>query len=248
MATVQVKAQLPRLTVEDQVVVIPEADLRRQLIAGAAMPSPGIATTSARSAAIVGIGAVAVVAAALAILVGLIDDPAFSQAPAAVIEGVTIFATFYVAAQAIERLLEPISIFLLPKEEKETDADAKVTEAANKVKLWAASVSTSQEAEARDLASAALSEAAQSKSNLEQRTMERTMIFWALATITAMWASASLHLYFLRTIGVTGAERWLEVLATGLIIGAGTKPLHDLITRISASAKTAEEDASETEV
>ena len=43
----------------------------------------------------------------------------------------------------------------------------------------------------------------------------------------------ALHLYFLRTVGIQQNNRFLEILATGLIIGGGTKPLHDLVTMIS---------------
>jgi hypothetical protein len=65
------------------------------------------------------------------------------------------------------------------------------------------------------------------------------IVYWALATILAMVASATLRLYFLRVVGMSGAPRGLEILATGLIIGAGTKPLHDLVTQIQAKKEQA---------
>jgi hypothetical protein len=65
------------------------------------------------------------------------------------------------------------------------------------------------------------------------------VIFWAVATVIAMLGSASLHLYFLQAVGISSASRWLEVLATGLIVGAGTKPLHDLTTALTARKEQA---------
>jgi hypothetical protein len=54
-----------------------------------------------------------------------------------------------------------------------------------------------------------------------------------------MFASAMLNLYFLTLVGIGPSPRWAEVLATGLIIGSGTKPLHDLVAAISAKKDAA---------
>jgi hypothetical protein len=37
-------------------------------------------------------------------------------------------------------------------------------------------------------------------------------------------------------VGISNGPRIVEILATGLIIGSGTKPLHDLITLISKAS------------
>jgi len=49
-----------------------------------------------------------------------------------------------------------------------------------------------------------------------------------------------LHLYFLKALGIACGSRWIEIPATGLIIGIGTKPLLDLITLISTKAQSTE--------
>jgi hypothetical protein len=36
-------------------------------------------------------------------------------------------------------------------------------------------------------------------------------------------------------IGVTTAPLWMDIAVTGLAVGAGTKPLHDLISKIEKS-------------
>jgi hypothetical protein len=61
----------------------------------------------------------------------------------------------------------------------------------------------------------------------------RAIAFWATATVLGTAVSAGMKLYFLERVGIANSSRWWEVLATGLI-GAGTKPLHDLIEYISA--------------
>jgi len=113
-----------------------------------------------------------------------------------------LFAGFYVAAQVIERLLEVVSP-VLP--------------------LW--SVPGTDEA----------TKAAHAKA-------DRAALLLGVATVAGVLASCAFGLYFLAAVGigvettahgsVSTVPRWIDVLATGLIIGAGTKPLHDLITNI----------------
>jgi len=52
-----------------------------------------------------------------------------------------------------------------------------------------------------------------------------------------------MNLYFMNTVGLTVGQRWEEILATGLIVGAGTKPLHDLVNLISSKSAGAAADA-----
>jgi hypothetical protein len=111
------------------------------------------------------------------------------------VEGLTIFAVFFVAAAGIERFLEPV-----------------------------ASIITAV--------------AGTSVSDLTKT------LFWGFATCIGIVASASLELYLLRQVGIASPPRELDVLATGLIIGAGTKPLHDLTKLIEKKKETAAATAS----
>lgn len=113
-----------------------------------------------------------------------------------------LFAGFYIAAQIIERLLEVVSP-LLPPWPLKGNGDAK---------------------------------AAQAKA-------DRGALMLGLATLAGVAVSYAFGLYFLTAVGI-GVEtaqdgsvistipRMVDALATGLVIGAGTKPLHDLITNI----------------
>jgi hypothetical protein len=37
-----------------------------------------------------------------------------------------------------------------------------------------------------------------------------------------------------------GVSYWADCLITGLVVGSGTKPLHDLITRVQSQSATAQ--------
>jgi hypothetical protein len=191
---------------------------------------------------VLGVAAVALILGVAAWIVRATSDATYGQAVKAPVQGLTIFATFYAAAQAIERLLEPISSVLFPKDKPADDYASKLDEVEGKMMKWASVIgnpgaSQTDKDAAKQEAEAKLLEAANAKAKLDGRHLDRVIAFWVAATILGMWSSATLHLYFLKVIGVAGGSRGLEILATGLIIGAGTKPLHDLITSISAKAE-----------
>lgn len=140
-----------------------------------------------------------------------------SPAVPSLAEGLSPFAAIYVAAQALERLLEPFSGWVL--------GDTK-SKAKRKVLTARAKDNEEQELGARR--------------ELRAVRADRAIFFWALATVLAMFASATAGLFLLHLIGVTGAPSWLDILVTGLAIGGGTKPLHDLIARIEKSKEKAE--------
>jgi hypothetical protein len=113
-----------------------------------------------------------------------------------------LFAGFYVAAQVIERLLEVVSPLLPPWKLPGADEAAKVAHA----------------------------------------KADRATIALGLATFCGVGASCAFGLYFLSAVGIgvettNGAtvstiSHGVDAMITGLTIGAGTKPLHDLIGNI----------------
>lgn len=66
---------------------------------------------------------------------------------------------------------------------------------------------------------------------------------WAVATALGMLLSAVTGAYILSALGVNGLDdhRWADVIVTGLAVGGGTKPIHDLITRIDEAKKAAKD-------
>jgi hypothetical protein len=254
-----------------------------------------------RKRAIVMFSAGISVLAALWLIVTTIKDPTYprtvtSNGP---IDGLTIFAIFFVAAFAIERLLQPLSMLLIPKQKTADDISTSRDEAKDSIMRFGDAVKTLADAEidlrrvkasqvlgssspppdqqlgmwntavaedsneragtkiveeetkaevkraeaqigaadqrtkeTRAIATDKLNQMATSLAAHEDRNYVRTVLFWATATIIAMLGSAALRLYFLQSVSISSTSRGLEILATGLIIGAGTKPLHDLTAAI----------------
>jgi hypothetical protein len=92
----------------------------------------------------------------------------------------------------------------------------------------------------------------------------RAVLMWATASVLAMLVCAFLGIFLLRSVEIpsptparTGAaasapgtakdpNRLLDLLVTGLVVGAGTKPLHDLVSQIQTSSGSAKAKASST--
>jgi hypothetical protein len=168
-----------------------------------------------------------VVAAGVAVFMTVeIDTPAIVVAT-----GFTSFAVIYIVAQAIERFLQPISeIWGKPEEVEEAkqDSDAK----------------RSLLAEAPDDV-AAKAAAANAKKKSDYLKLERATYFWAVASVISLLVCGALGLGLIQSVAafnggeVPGWFQAMDVVITGLAIGAGTKPLHDLI---SAIQKTKEKE------
>lgn len=186
--------------------------------------------------AVLAISAIAIFAAAANLL---FPDPAFVEGSGnSPVDGMTIFAVFFVGAIAIERLLEPFSSAILPQDvNKQEAADAK--KAATESTNAAAAAAIAGTVPDTNKAQTALNAAATAEQAVSDEDWKRKVLFWALASVVAVLASASMHLYFLGTVGISHAARWQEILATGLILGAGTKPLHDLTELVAAKKDAA---------
>jgi hypothetical protein len=108
----------------------------------------------------------------------------------------SVFGLLYVFAQAIERVLEPLS------------------------RAWTG-----------------LSPVGTDTSNAAQLRADKEVAFWAVATALAALACGYFNLKVLEIIGQISGNRsswfdFFDIAVTALAIGAGTKPLHDLIDLI----------------
>ena len=74
------------------------------------------------------------------------------------------------------------------------------------------------------------------------RGFNLNLLLWSFL---AMLASGSLGLLLLRSVGLTGAPVWADIFVTGLAIGSGTKPLHDLISNLQQSSSQKEASAAQ---
>ena len=140
-----------------------------------------------------------------------------------------VFAPIYAAAQAIERLLEPIAARYKP-----ADAEKKAVKEAKEEKLAA---TTNQERSAAETTEQA-AEAA-----LRKRRSERALIYFIPASVLSLLLTGALGLGILQAMATKPLEECLgaiDVALTGLVIAAGTKPLHDLVARLEKAKENAD--------
>jgi hypothetical protein len=85
--------------------------------------------------------------------------------------------------------------------------------------------------------------AAEAVSKLRMRKSERAIAFWAISTSIAMVFAAISGVFFLRVVSSsTTTNRFVDLLLTGLIVGAGTNPTHDVISMLEASKNKTKTD------
>ncbi len=164
--------------------------------------------------------------------------------------GVTIFAALYVVTQALERLLEPVAA-LYGRTPAPSDADIESTAIRavdiapdSRTKLISKAFATRKrnaaiaDAEMKSASNAPDAQIAADRAATWQQLVDQvasnTATLWAVASGFGMVISGATGLFLLHAIdsGKWDLPRWVDVIATGLIIGGGTKPLHDLISNI----------------
>jgi hypothetical protein len=176
---------------------------------------------TADPAFIAGAYVILILGAALGISLWYILDPE-PFVPGA---GLSIFAPLYILAQSIERLLEPFATYL-----GSASADGEITRKPDaKEKVYDALVNDDA-----DLAAT------------WQRVVDRirrntTVITWAVASFIGMAVCGALGILFLRAIGFEGTPAAVDVVISGLAVGSGTKPLHDLISSIQKANEERED-------
>lgn len=201
-----------------------------------------------RASAALVLGCVAIVTLFIAAAVGLY----LATKNTIVIDttGFVVLAPIYIVAQAIERLLDPMTSRLkstvglktaVKLAHQNTDAAQKKYDAGVKEKLPSTDLDTLQDA-LNKVASAELKE----RAKLRKVRSERSLILWCIATSISVLITAALGLGLIAAISKAGTfpdKEWLhalDIVLTGVAIGAGTKPLHDLISRIEKSKDAAD--------
>lgn len=174
------------------------------------------AATAGPLAILIGYGAVVVGGVAGIVLWKVIDPTPL--VPAA---GISVFAPLFILAQAIERFIEPFSTFLgaakaegEQQNKRQPDAMKAVYEAI-----------TANDAEL----------AAKQQTVVDQIRKNKAVIAWGIASLLGMVLCGSLGVFILSAAGFAGVPEWADILISGLAVGSGTKPLHDLISNIQKS-------------
>jgi hypothetical protein len=152
-------------------------------------------------------------------------DPAGFMPPA----DVTVFAPLYIFAQAIERVLEPFSKYLGAASPPAGNGPAKVKKDAAMFNVLNA------------IASGDAETAAKWKTVVDPIRRNTAVITWAGATVLGTLASGVFGIFLLRAVGFAGMPEEVDMIITGLAIGSGTKPLHDLISNLQKAKENRED-------
>jgi len=124
----------------------------------------------------------------------------------------------FILALAIERALEPFSRKLGP------DTTKLRAERDRKLKALASPPADDEKENAVD-----------SESAVEMSRRLTAVVTWGVATGLGFLFCAQLNITLLQTVRANGSGQppfWADLLVTGLVVGAGTKPLHDLVSNI----------------
>jgi hypothetical protein len=129
------------------------------------------------------------------------------------------FAAIYIVAQAIERFIQPFTTITVEAEDKRK----------KKIDLLTAETADDKK---------------EGQKGLEAIHSNRSLAYWAAATTLALLVCGALGLSLIHSVAnLTGGKGWtedLDVVITGIAVGSGTKPLHDLISFIKNTKEKSE--------
>ena len=130
------------------------------------------------------------------------------------------FGALFVMSAATERILEPFSRWMPGRSEVERYERA-VADLENGVP-------------------GAMNAAAHYKAAIDSARASRGILMWGIATFAATIFSAGAGFYLLRMLSDNpnwnGVAPWTDALITGLVVGSGTKPVHDVVQRFQNAA------------
>ncbi|GAA3282122.1 hypothetical protein GCM10020218_036640 [Dactylosporangium vinaceum] len=143
-------------------------------------------------------------------------------------DATALFGVLFAFATAVERVLEPFARFM-PGRHAKGDLEKAVANMANKY---------------HDATLDDLIQVAHAKSMVDRGRADRGLISWGIAVALATVASASGGLYLLHSIagdGWHGIPVWIDAIITGVVVGSGTKPLHDVISKVQKNKEKSED-------
>jgi hypothetical protein len=148
--------------------------------------------------------------------------------------GINNFAIFYIVAQSLERLSELLRL-LFPSigsatgknESNEDERKSKTDAIKERDKALADAIERPTDA--------ALTKAATKQSTVNRVRANTAVFYLGLNACLASLLCGALGLLILKAVGMSDTPVILDVAISGLAVGGGTKPLHDLITNIQKS-------------
>ncbi|WP_432987278.1 hypothetical protein [Dactylosporangium sp. CA-233914] len=143
-------------------------------------------------------------------------------------DATALFGVLFAFATAVERILEPFARFM-PGQHAKGELEKAVANMANKY---------------HDATLDDLIQVAHAKSMVDRGRANRGLISWGIAVALATVASSSGGLYLLHSIagdGWQGIPVWIDAIITGVVVGSGTKPLHDVISKVQKNKEKSED-------
>lgn len=216
---------------------------------GQPMPSPAVVAQSGDAAASAETGKrqadqfwfwLGIVILIAGVVVGVlvkqrVDGPVFALSP-----GIGVFALLFVSAQAIERLSEITSYSPLIGMRR----NPKVASTKHAARLeFHTAIAAGVNASTKDDKETAAKTAADADTDLAIINANRACFFFGFNAAIAGIAAGYFEISLLQIIGVTKVPTWLDILVTSLAISGGTKPLHDLISKLESNKQNSENEA-----
>jgi hypothetical protein len=161
--------------------------------------------------------ALLLVAAGAAAAVAIDDAYAVPTMPVASDAAAIVVVILFAAV--VERLVEPLTRWM-PGRRAQFRYEQQIADLANRVPQ------------------VSLGSVAAAKAAVAQRRAEKALLSWGLATGLATVLAAAAGFHLLRILVETDGPAWgvvpvwVDALATGLVVGTSTKPVHDLLTRM----------------
>jgi hypothetical protein len=137
------------------------------------------------------------------------------------------YAGIIVITAGLERFLEPLSQVLMPS------SPAKQAAATSKSTAQAAAADPGQ---TTAVVQEKVVTAADDQASADTLRTKRAIVFWAIASACGLVISGAFGFFILQSVAIGHVNSFLDLAVTGLTIGAGTKPVHDLITSVQAKA------------
>jgi hypothetical protein len=214
---------------EDVVGQQPQPSIPTQPHPGAPVPPPALIQAQAAAAGSGGANGLAVLGSFA--LAGLGAIGAFcvqrwgsNPVPLRLGNQTSVFALMFVFAAAVERLLEPFTQWLPGRKPKE------------RLEQTVAAMANGNPA-------ASIFDVAMAKAQVETAKGNRAILSWGLATGMATLVSSAGGFYVVRSLAESPdwsvIPKWMDALVTGLIVGSGTKPLHDWVARMQRTKDNA---------
>ena len=140
--------------------------------------------------------------------------------------GMSAWGGIVVFSAAVERLMEPISQWL-PGRRSKGEYEGMVAAVANRHPAMG------------------LADVAHAKARMDRARSNRGVLVWGLATAVATVVASAAGFNLMHMVAETdqwnGVANWVDSLVTGLVVGSGTKPLHDVISRVQKSKERADD-------